>query len=145
MDLTNLTPNCGNKPVIAGAARLPHTFRKCCFKKISDFGARRWEAYSRGKLPQAELKPREPSLPWLKMHWDPLAWMCLTSSPKRLKRQGLQGKACIIQSTQYMISRCVGHSKDWGTPAAEGHAAYPSVRNFPDDGHLRATGRISVG
>ena len=82
------------------------------------------------------------------MPWDPLAWMCLTSSPKRLKLQGLQGKAGIIKSTQYMISRCVecvGHSKDWGTPAAEGHAAYASVRNFPDDGHLRATGRISVG
>ena len=68
--------------------------------------------------------------------------MCLTSSPKRLKLQGLQGKACIIKSTQYMISRCVdcvGRSKDLGTPAAEGHAAYPSVQNSHDDQHLRAT------
>ena len=68
--------------------------------------------------------------------------MCLTSSPKRLKLQGLQGKACIIKSTQYMISRCVdcvGRRKDLGTPATEGHAAYPSAQNFRDDQHLRAT------
>ena len=64
VDLTNSTRDGGNKPVIrrhrcrqelniikecvgsarAGAARLPQTFRKCCFKTISDFGAQRWEA-----------------------------------------------------------------------------------------------------